>query len=495
MGVAMKRTVLFLLLACACSTHAAGYRFARMFGEQGTIVQSNRFNAMDGIAVDRFGHVFVADWFLYTDVMAPSYGWVAVKRFSTEGTFERFWRSAEYGEPAGIDCACNGDPFYCVGLDEGWGRRIDHSTPDGVLLHAFPADVWHGGQEYRFRDVAASADGDIFGVVYLETAGTATPWLKQVVKFRWDSSNWVDIIRVTVSNEQGRSDAPWGIDVDPWRRRVYVTLLASNGTAAVKLYDMELQSVGAWSPWGYAAQPYGVAVDNRDGSVLVCEGVSNMIYKYDRNGHQLCAWGGPGAGPGQFSRPSDLDVDMRGWVYVADAGNHRVQVFAPPREGNLNFIVNKSKIKVNWKTKAQGKDRDVVVAKGIAAVDVYTNLFGLPAQPLAGMPGSFYFNDLPIVSEMLPTKTNPKGTKALYSPDKDHKLKLIYRPKGALILVKAKLKRGNIDVPLGITDTSPLPPWLWVTARMTLSNDYVGVHYMRAEHANKSGKQYKATKK
>ena len=186
---------------------------------------------------------------------------------------------------------------------------------------------------------------------------------------------------------------------------------------------------------------------------------------------------------------------MRGWVFVADRNNHRVQVFAPPKEGNLNFIVNKSKIKVNWKTKAQGKDRDVIVAKGIAAVDIYTNTFGLAPTPLVGMPCSFYYNDLPIVAEMPPTKTDKKGLKALYKPDKNHKVKLIYRPRGALILVKAKLKRGNIDGPLGITDTATLPPWQWVTAQLTLSNEYLGVHYMRFEHTNKVGKKYKAMKK
>jgi hypothetical protein len=63
------------------------------------------------------------------------------------------------------------------------------------------------------------------------------------------------------------------------------------------------------------------------------------------------------------------------------------------------------------------------------------------------------------------------------------------------VLVKAKLKRGNIDVPLGITDTATLPPWHWVLAQLTLSDEYLGVHYMRFEHTNKVGKKYKAIKK
>jgi hypothetical protein len=96
---------------------------------------------------------------------------------------------------------------------------------------------------------------------------------------------------------------------------------------------------------------------------------------------------------------------------------------------------------------------------------------------------------------MLPTKTNKKGNKALYKPDKNHKAKVQYRTEGAQVRLTVKLKRGDVDEPLNITDTTPLPPWLWVTAQMTLSNEYLGIHYMRLEHKNKVGKVYKAWKK
>jgi hypothetical protein len=359
---------------------------------------------------------------------------------------------------------------------------------------------------YEYRDVAVSADGAVYGIMYAlpgpgpvdknVNGGFFVPNDVRITKFKWDGVQWDLVTQVRVTNEAGFSSHAWGIDADPWRQSVYVTLLsASNANAGVKVYDLDLALQENRAPWPGRAYPYGIAVDNRDGSYLVCEGMSNRIEKFDKDGNPLLAFGGPGSGPYEFNRPSDLDVDMQGWLYVADADNHRVQVYAPPREGNLNFIVNKSKIKVNWKTKAQGKDRDVIVAKGIAAVDIYTNTFGLAPTPLVGMPCSFYYNDLPIVAEMPPTKTDKKGLKALYKPDKNHKVKLIYRPRGALILVKAKLKRGNIDGPLGITDTATLPPWQWVTAQLTLSNEYLGVHYMRFEHTNKVGKKYKAIKK
>jgi len=38
-------------------------------------------------------------------------------------------------------------------------------------------------------------------------------------------------------------------------------------------------------------------------------------------------WGGKGSLPGQFNEPFDVAVDQDGFVYVADAGNRRIQKF------------------------------------------------------------------------------------------------------------------------------------------------------------------------
>ncbi len=41
----------------------------------------------------------------------------------------------------------------------------------------------------------------------------------------------------------------------------------------------------------------------------------------------LRKWGTGGDGDGQFDRPLELAIDREGNVYVADTGNHRIQVF------------------------------------------------------------------------------------------------------------------------------------------------------------------------
>lgn len=55
-------------------------------------------------------------------------------------------------------------------------------------------------------------------------------------------------------------------------------------------------------------------------------GEFDRIHKYSPDGEYLASLGEHGREPLQFSRPQSLSVDANGWLWVADACNHRVQV-------------------------------------------------------------------------------------------------------------------------------------------------------------------------
>jgi DNA-binding beta-propeller fold protein YncE len=64
------------------------------------------------------------------------------------------------------------------------------------------------------------------------------------------------------------------------------------------------------------------------GNIFVADGLGNArVAKFDRDGKFIKSWGQKGAGPGQFATVRSIAVDAQGNVYVADGGNHRVQVF------------------------------------------------------------------------------------------------------------------------------------------------------------------------
>lgn len=71
------------------------------------------------------------------------------------------------------------------------------------------------------------------------------------------------------------------------------------------------------------------------GNAYISDGyINSRIAKVDKNGNWLNSWGEHGDKPGQFDTPHSIAVDAQGSIYVADRGNHRIQVF----DGNAKFL-------------------------------------------------------------------------------------------------------------------------------------------------------------
>jgi streptogramin lyase len=71
---------------------------------------------------------------------------------------------------------------------------------------------------------------------------------------------------------------------------------------------------------------------DRAGNIYVADGASKTvgnarIAKFDKDGHFIKSWGSRGSEPGQFNAIRGIVLDAQGNVYVADAGNKRIQVF------------------------------------------------------------------------------------------------------------------------------------------------------------------------
>ena len=104
------------------------------------------------------------------------------------------------------------------------------------------------------------------------------------------------------------------------------------------LMTLGKEGVASDGPEGFD-RPTGVAVAP-NGDIFVSDGHDRnrhgaaRVVKFSKEGRFLKAWGRKGSAPGDFDEPHDIFVGgSRGWVYVADRKNNRIQVF--DQDGNF----------------------------------------------------------------------------------------------------------------------------------------------------------------
>jgi 6-bladed beta-propeller len=107
-----------------------------------------------------------------------------------------------------------------------------------------------------------------------------------------------------------------------------------------KLMILGKGGVAGTGPDGFD-RPTSVAVAP-NGDIFVSDGHApnkhdaGRVVKFSRDGRFIRSWGRKGSAPGEFDEPHDIFVGgSRGWVYVADRRNNRIQVF----DQNGTFII------------------------------------------------------------------------------------------------------------------------------------------------------------
>lgn len=69
-----------------------------------------------------------------------------------------------------------------------------------------------------------------------------------------------------------------------------------------------------------------------DDLLYVADACNHRIQVFTRDGELVRLWGTPGTGPGELSYPYDLAFGKDGSLYVVEMGNNRVQKFTPQGE-------------------------------------------------------------------------------------------------------------------------------------------------------------------
>ncbi|QGR00096.1 hypothetical protein EHS13_14535 [Paenibacillus psychroresistens] len=116
---------------------------------------------------------------------------------------------------------------------------------------------------------------------------------------------------------------------------LYITDTARCNVVKMDLKGNHLLTLGTPDlPDVYSAEnkyvPTDVAV-SANGDIYVSDGYGqSWIHQYNATGEYIRSWGGKGTELGQLNCPHGISIDTRSGeeeVYVADRGNHRIQVF------------------------------------------------------------------------------------------------------------------------------------------------------------------------
>ena len=286
---------------------------------------NDQFNWPNGIAVDAAGNVYVGD--------------------TSNHRIQIFDSTGAYRATLGVTGVCAQDnAHFC------WPFRLDLGP--GNLLYI--AD--HGNERVQIYNVASP-----YAPVYVATLGETGQGGNSNTRFDGPAgvtadSRYIYVAdennhRVQVFNQATRAyvatlGSGWGSGPTNLRHPLDVTVdgasniyIADNGNARVQQYNGALTYVRTF---GVTGVPYltdafhwntpsglAVAADNR---FFLTEEFGNRLIAIDATGTPLWTVGAAGVNMDltsndRLNRPTDVALAPSSNLYVADAGNHRVQVF------------------------------------------------------------------------------------------------------------------------------------------------------------------------
>ncbi|MBN1762271.1 MAG: hypothetical protein JW878_04230 [Methanomicrobia archaeon] len=249
-----------------------------------------------------------------------------IQKFDSNGTFLTKWGTSGLG---------NGSFYYP------WGLAVDANGSVYVIdiserIQVFDSNgtfitSWNG-TSYDFHTDIAVANGHIYvpGVAYINNST-----FKCIHKI---DSNGTPITHWSIETLTGVTALAAGSGY------VYVTDGFDAPNTGLYQFDSNGTYINKWGSEGYNVSikpfswPRGLAVDSR-GFVYIADSGNHHIQKFASDGFFITRWGQLGSDQGNFTDPSGIAVDSKNYVYVTDGSWddwYRVQKFSqitelPPR--------------------------------------------------------------------------------------------------------------------------------------------------------------------
>lgn len=225
-------------------------------------------------------------------------------------------------EPWGVALGPDGEVYVA----DTWNHRVQVFDAQGRYLRSWgifgsTVDSAAGALLYGPRDIVVDAQGD----VYVSDTGN-----KRVIKY--DAQGEVLAVIGGAGSEAGQFQEPVGLALDA-DGNLYV---ADTWNQRIQVFDRQLRFVRQWTVYAWESasivnKPY-LAVDAR-GHVVASDPEGYRVLEFDAEGTLVASWGQFGTDLLSMNLPTGVTFGPDGWLYVADAENGRVLVYAVGADG------------------------------------------------------------------------------------------------------------------------------------------------------------------
>lgn len=281
-----------LIATAAESTAALRYEYAYEWRSP---------NCPRGLAVSKSDFVFVTD-----TLYPPDYTDPYIRKYSLSGKPIIKWPSPYPRRYFTVSVETTGTRVYTTHyLEPNDELLVAKWTPNGALLGTFAAGV-------KSPRGICWDNGSYLYVTYTgyEEAGVLKLTLDLEPVAMWGK----------YGTNPGELYDPDGIT---WKAPGFI-YIADYWTNRIQKFTTNGTFITEWFQHG----PVQLAADDT-GLLFVLDLQPFLVTVYGADASIVTSFGGYGSGPGQFIWPWDVDVDSRGFVYVCDSGNDRIQVFRP----------------------------------------------------------------------------------------------------------------------------------------------------------------------
>ena len=305
-GLVLATVFSVLLLAGVATNQSFGdnaHSYVLQWGSFGQI-DGGHFFQLESLSVDNEGNVYVTDS-----------GNARIQKFTSDGQFLETWGvsgidNGEFKKPTGI--ATYENNVYVVDSEQ---ARIQVFDSTGKFLQSWGKFGSDQGEFFYPQGISISNDG----VVYV--ADTKNHRIQQ---FTTDGE-FLSSFGIFGPGD-GRLRTP--VDVALGENYIYVS---DPGNSKIEKYTYEGISVASfdYNFGGSPTQPYGLTVDP-DGNIYFTDLYKHRIVKIDPEGTTLKIFGSVGSDKGKFIAPKDIVLDDKGYLFVTEYGNNRIQKFETP---------------------------------------------------------------------------------------------------------------------------------------------------------------------